>query len=212
MSKNSKLLIVLLAIMLAFVISGVAQQSAADTATDPVCGMTVKMSEAKATYEYKGTTYYFCSQGCKDKFVKDPEAYLQKKDEAKAAYTCPMHPECKSVEPGKCPKCGMEMKKQAMTPGHMHGQMMGQCPMMKHCAGMGGGHQAMMKGEGQGCGMACPLHSKDVEIKKENSADGVTIKISSKNPEMVKKIQEHMAGAGFPCPAAHACCAKEQKK
>lgn len=22
-------------------------------------------------------------------------------------YTCPMHPEVKSQEPGKCPKCGM---------------------------------------------------------------------------------------------------------
>ena len=24
-----------------------------------------------------------------------------------ATYTCPMHPEVRSAEPGKCPKCGM---------------------------------------------------------------------------------------------------------
>ncbi|MFA5991769.1 MAG: heavy metal-binding domain-containing protein [Candidatus Doudnabacteria bacterium] len=24
-------------------------------------------------------------------------------------YTCPMHPEVVSNEPGKCPKCGMEL-------------------------------------------------------------------------------------------------------
>ncbi len=32
-------------------------------------------------------------------------------DEAAAVYTCPMHPEVTSAEPGKCPKCGMALKR-----------------------------------------------------------------------------------------------------
>ena len=43
---------------------------------DPVCGMMVDESKAAATYEYKGTTYYFCAPGCKAAFEKDPEKYL----------------------------------------------------------------------------------------------------------------------------------------
>lgn len=27
-----------------------------------------------------------------------------------AGYTCPMHPEVESKEPGKCPKCGMHLE------------------------------------------------------------------------------------------------------
>ena len=30
-----------------------------------------------------------------------------------AAYVCPMHPEVTSSEPGKCPKCGMALKKKS---------------------------------------------------------------------------------------------------
>ncbi len=45
-------------------------------ARDPVCGMMVDEKQAAATYEYKGTTYYFCAPGCKAAFEKDPEKYL----------------------------------------------------------------------------------------------------------------------------------------
>jgi Cu+-exporting ATPase len=46
------------------------------TYTDPVCGMTVTASDAAGSYEYKGTTYYFCAPGCMNSFRKDPEKYL----------------------------------------------------------------------------------------------------------------------------------------
>ncbi len=45
-------------------------------AIDPVCKMTVTKDGAKWTYDYKGTTYYFCSEGCKTKFAKEPEKFL----------------------------------------------------------------------------------------------------------------------------------------
>jgi P-type Cu+ transporter len=46
---------------------------------DPVCGMTVDPSRAKATHEYSGKTYYFCCAGCKEKFSADPAKYLMPK-------------------------------------------------------------------------------------------------------------------------------------
>jgi len=55
------------------------QTQAQDTAKDPVCGMSVKIATAKYTSDYKGTKYYFCSEGCKTSFDKDPEKYLDKK-------------------------------------------------------------------------------------------------------------------------------------
>lgn len=44
--------------------------------TDPVCGMKIKPSEAVATEEYEGTTYYFCSQDCAQSFRESPDDYL----------------------------------------------------------------------------------------------------------------------------------------
>lgn len=45
---------------------------------DPVCGMTVNPETAAASYEHRGTVYYFCATGCKIAFEKDPEKYLDK--------------------------------------------------------------------------------------------------------------------------------------
>ena len=43
---------------------------------DPVCGMDVDPKTAAGKSEYKGQTYYFCSNGCKRAFDKEPEKYL----------------------------------------------------------------------------------------------------------------------------------------
>jgi YHS domain-containing protein len=48
-------------------------------ATDPVCGMTLDVEQAKAsglTTEHEGTTYFFCGRGCKLEFGEDPGRYL----------------------------------------------------------------------------------------------------------------------------------------
>ena len=47
---------------------------------DPVCGMTVDPDAGKPTTTHDGQTYHFCSEGCRDKFVADPEAYRTAKD------------------------------------------------------------------------------------------------------------------------------------
>ena len=44
---------------------------------DPVCGMSVT-DLSKPHTEYSGQTYYFCCQGCLNKFQANPEQYLEK--------------------------------------------------------------------------------------------------------------------------------------
>ena len=48
--------------------------AAANTVRDPTCGMQVDPAKAAAsgnTFAYRGTTYYFCSKECKQKFQND---------------------------------------------------------------------------------------------------------------------------------------------
>src|SRR3990172_7689997 len=105
------------------------------TATDPVCGMTVDPATAAGSHEHDGTTHYFCSTHCRQKFRADPAKYFQIKAEpehvccsqhsntpalqhsAAAVYTCPMHPEVRQPGPGVCPKCGMDLEPEAGAAG-----------------------------------------------------------------------------------------------
>ncbi len=89
----------------------------AETAIDPVCGMTVKLNAGKPSLDYQGTTYHFCSQRCHERFGADPWFYLSghagnKPKAAKKAtlYTCPMDPEIVRDAPGTCPICGMALE------------------------------------------------------------------------------------------------------
>ena len=38
-----------------------------------------------------------------------PHATEQEKHDETVIYTCPMHPEVRKTEPGKCPGCGMDL-------------------------------------------------------------------------------------------------------
>ncbi|HEX5868193.1 MAG TPA: heavy metal translocating P-type ATPase, partial [Beijerinckiaceae bacterium] len=84
---------------------------------DPVCGMAVDPHTTKHTAEHNGHPFYFCSAGCRAKFLADPERYLDPTAAASAepvpegtTYTCPMHPEIRQVGPGACPLCGMALE------------------------------------------------------------------------------------------------------
>ena len=48
----------------------------APQARDPVCGMQVDPATAAGSSEYQGTSYYFCSMGCKRQFERDPQRYV----------------------------------------------------------------------------------------------------------------------------------------
>jgi len=52
---------------------------------DPVCGMTVS-ADSPHRAEHAGQPYFFCSAGCRSKFVAAPERYLAKRSPAKACH------------------------------------------------------------------------------------------------------------------------------
>jgi Cu+-exporting ATPase len=47
------------------------------TFTDPVCGMKVNVDSAAGKAEFRGTTFYFCSEHCWQKFEASPEAFVK---------------------------------------------------------------------------------------------------------------------------------------
>jgi heavy metal translocating P-type ATPase len=101
------------------------------SAVDPVCHMSVDPRSA-AFAEHKGDIFYFCCNGCRTKFVADPDKYAAPLPAAErghahdatpstpskmnrnagqaTTYTCPMHPEIVRDAPGSCPKCGMALE------------------------------------------------------------------------------------------------------
>ncbi len=88
-----------------------------ETATDPVCGMTVNRATAKQRALHAGVEYVFCGARCREKFIAEPAKYLPDPDpdrdrdhDPNAEYTCPMHPEVVQRGPGPCPKCGMALE------------------------------------------------------------------------------------------------------
>ncbi len=73
--------------------------------TDPVCKMTIDDKDAVATSLFKGATYYFCSESCKENFDKDPEAFVSEKP----AVSPKILP---GTEMAKDPICGMVIPKE----------------------------------------------------------------------------------------------------
>jgi Cu+-exporting ATPase len=132
---------------------------------DPVCNMTIEDKDAVGTSIYKGITYYFCSQSCKENFDKDPDAFVgekvseQKKEvlEGVTVYTCPMHPEIKETKHVPCPKCGMALE--PITPTVSLTKTEWICPM----------HPEVVRdtpGSCPICGMA--LEPRTIPLEEEN--------------------------------------------
>ena len=140
---------------------------------DPVCGMTVDPAQAAATAEQDSVRYFFCSQGCATKFRAEPGKYLQPKQAAAAPspppamagkgteYTCPMHPEIRTIGPGTCPKCGMALEPATVTAPAMRTDFT--CPMHP---------QISLQGPGN-----CPICGMTLE-PRESAAE-------ESNPELV---------------------------
>ena len=65
---------------------------------DPVCGMAVDPTKTAHKAEHAGANYYFCCDGCRAKFVADPERFL-----------APKSPEPAAKESLRDPVCGMKV-------------------------------------------------------------------------------------------------------
>lgn len=50
----------------------------ADTAKDPVCGMSVDKTKGRKE-THQGQDYYFCSDSCRKKFKADPAQYVTRR-------------------------------------------------------------------------------------------------------------------------------------
>ncbi|MBI5074516.1 MAG: heavy metal translocating P-type ATPase [Nitrospirae bacterium] len=136
---------------------------------DPVCSMTMKDKKAAAAYVYKGSTYYFCSDLCKDKFTANPAVFLDKKpssgEEKKTfedgvIFTCPMHTDIRREGPGSCPKCGMALEPAEPNAGVIKAEWT--CPM----------HPEIVRdapGNCPKCGMA--LEPKTITADEEESPE-----------------------------------------
>ncbi len=97
---------------------------------DPVCGMDVDPTTSEHHLVHDGTTYYFCSGQCRNKFDLAPDAYLSPATGHPTGHghggnaatpppgtewTCPMHPEILRPGPGSCPICGMALEPVMVT-------------------------------------------------------------------------------------------------
>jgi YHS domain-containing protein/TusA-related sulfurtransferase len=225
MNKNVRTIILMAALASILVIGVPAQQKIGDTAIDPVCGMTVAKATAKATYEYMGTTYFFCNTGCKEAFAKDPAKYLQAAETKQKAEDKAVDPVCGMTIAKATAEATFDYKgttyyfcntgckeafakdpekylKAQAEKSEMKGKMAAEGAPMGHGMPMRGRMQMMHGGKGQGmmggmtmgmcCGEKCPLCGQDVEMAVENTKDGAILKVTSKNAETVKAIQEHM--------------------
>jgi Cu+-exporting ATPase len=155
-------------------------------AIDPVCGMTVDPANA-ASVGYEGTKVYFCCQGCATKFRADPARYLKTKQdvlavpvpakgEAKADYTCPMHPEVHKAGPGSCPKCGMALEPATIQAPSSRTEYT--CPM----------HPQIVR-DAPG---SCPICGMALEPR--------TVSIDDENPELVSMTRRFWVGVALTLP------------
>ncbi len=133
--------------------------------TDPVCGMKVS-PDSEHSCLFENIEYYFCCQGCEQKFSADPAGYLSGEAQLAAAnaepiagalYICPMDPEIEQDHPGSCPICGMALEVSG-TPV-LNTRTEYTCPM----------HPEVIQDEPGSCpkcGMA--LESRTIEVEEKN--------------------------------------------
>lgn len=143
-------------------------KSESDKLVDPVCGMTVS-TESEHKFRYEAEDYYFCCDGCLQKFNSNPEGYLSGAAQAAPAvpvagalYVCPMCPEVEEDHPTSCPSCGMALE--ASGPPGPATRTEYSCPM----------HPEIVQdhpGDCPECGMALEPRTIEIEEKNEELTD-----------------------------------------
>ena len=93
---------------------------------DPVCGMFVDSAHPPGgSFERAGETWFFCNPTCREKFIANPERFLDASPVPEPAppvaegesveWICPMDPEVLETKPGPCPICGMALEPRVVT-------------------------------------------------------------------------------------------------
>jgi Cu+-exporting ATPase len=111
------------------------------TAIDPICGMKVDPATSLRA-DRDGTTYYFCCEGCRTRFLGGKAAetcchspghvthgssqQAQTAGQRGSKYICPMCPGVESEGPADCPQCGMALEPSAPA---MPARTVWTCPM-----------------------------------------------------------------------------------
>src|SRR5947207_1909986 len=88
---------------------------AAESARDPVCGMSVDPARTPHRAEHDGQSYFFCGTRCRERCIAEPGRYvsetpMQEQATAGTQWTCLMRPEIIRDAPGACPICGMALE------------------------------------------------------------------------------------------------------
>ncbi len=122
MSKKTRLLTLFMMMTFVLVLAGISQLQAAEKVTCPVTGEEFEKTETTSSFEFKGKTYYFCCPGCKDKFVKNPDEYLNKEGEELHQHgeeemhaehgEVEMHGDHQESATAVDPVCGIDVKKE----------------------------------------------------------------------------------------------------
>jgi len=116
-------------------------------------------------FAYKDRDYYFCCNGCRQKFAADPGQYLKPTEPAAClavnssqTYICPMCPEVRQQGTGACPSCGMALEPEAIQAPLTRTEYT--CPM----------HPEVIQdapGNCPKCGMA--LESRTITVEEKNA-------------------------------------------
>ena len=137
MSKKALFLVIFLAFSVALLMAAEDKKTGEETLKCPVSGKEFVKSDATPKYEYEGKTYYFCCEGCKEKFMENTEKYLEKAEhteytqahDADHAHAGHAHAEqadhdhqAHAEDEGLAvdPVCGMKVKKEDAKFTHVH--------------------------------------------------------------------------------------------
>src|SRR5260370_3747254 len=88
------------------------------TVIDPVCGMEVDPATSAGSFEYKGTSFHFCSVRCLEKFKNAPDSFVTRRAPKPAEalpYTYPMHSPIRQAHPGPSPVGSMALEPDTST-------------------------------------------------------------------------------------------------
>ncbi len=165
--------------------------AAAATIVDPVCGMTVA-PDSVHRLDHEGTTYVFCSAGCRATFRDDPARHQAGSRPAEptpvelprpgrpesTGYTCPMHPEVREPHAASCPTCGMALE--PVTPPAPVVRTEWTCPM----------HPEVVRNEPGSCPM-CGMALERRTVTAEGDED---------NPELRDMTRRFWVAAAFTFP------------